>query len=816
MIRPLLLASLIAASLMLSGCKTSEEKAEAYYQSGLTYLEAGDAERALVEFRNVFKYNGFHKEARQTYAEILVSQGKTADAYGQYLRLIEQYPDTPDVRRTLAELAVELGNWDEVERHGRAAMALTPDDPALQPIRLALDYRTAVTRGDEAARDLVAAEALTLQKTHPGSLILHRIRIDRLISTGATALALTEVEAAIVLAPDRLNLQMLRYSLMLKLGQTKEVGVQLKKMVVLFPDNAEVRTALISWYMSQKDFDGAEAFLRKLATDAKGPPEPHLALVQLLQTARGRPAALSELDRLIAQSAGTSNAALFGAMRGSLIFDGGDHVTAITALETIVQSAEASDQTRKIKAILARMLDKSSAEDPARGPRARALIEEVLAEDKTNVDALKLRAAWAISEDRAGDAIVDLRAALDQAPRDAQVLTLMASAHERDGNSYLAGERLAMAVEVSGSAAAESLRYAQFLMQQGRPQAMETVLSDARRVSPNDPQILQALAQYYIGQGLWVRAEDLLSALGALPLNDQGRLSVQRLRAASLAGQNRIEESLAILQTGITPGTRTAATLALVQTQLRAGKPAEARAQLDKALAQTPQDPVLRLLLGNLEAAAGKTAEAEAIWTALIAENPTSEPPVRLLYGLYKTTNRPDAAVSLLDAALRVQPGSVTLRWIKAGTLEMAGDIDGAIGIYEALYQEDSSNMIIANNLASLLVSRTPDAQTLARAERISRRLREQTLPAYLDTFGWIALLNGKLEDALPALQAAAKGLPKDPLTQFHLAVAYDKSKQGPEARAQYQLVLDMAAQTPPLPQISEARAALERLKAAP
>ena len=816
MMRVFLLASLLTASLALSACKTSEEKAEDYYQSGLSYLAKGDADRALLEFRNTFKYNGFHKEARQSYADALVSQGKAAEAYGQYLRLIEQYPDTPTVRRTLAELAVELGNWDEVERHGRAALALTPDDANLQPIRLALDYRTAVTKRDEAARDAVADEALAMLKDHPGSLILRRIRIDRLISKGGPALALPEVDAAIALAPDRLDLQMMRFSLLMKLGRAAETGVQLKAMVAQFPDNTEVRGALISWYMSQKDFDGAEAFLRSLATDPKGPAEPYLALVQLLQTARGRPVALAELDRLITDSAGTPNAELFGTMRASLIFDEGDHATAITAVETILQGATASDQTRKIKAILARMLDKSRADDPAYAPRARILIEEVLAEDKTNVDGLKLRAAWAIAEDRSGDAIVDLRAALDQAPRDAQVLTLMASAHERDGDTNLVGERLAAAVEVSGAAAAESLRYAQFLMTQGRPQAMETVLTDARRVNPSNAQILQALAQYYIGQGLWGRAEEVLASMTALPLNEQGRMSVQRLRAASLAGQNRIDESLAILQEGISPGTRVAATLAIVQTHLRAGKPVEARRQLDKALAQSPKDPVLRLLLGNLEATAGKTAEAEAIWTTLMAEDPASEPPVRLLYGLYVTSNQPQKAAALLDSALAAQPGSVTLRWIRAGTLEKSGDIAGAIAIYETLYLENSSNMIVANNLASLLASGTPDAETLARAERISRRLREQTLPAYQDTYGWIALLNGDTAVALPALMKAAEGLPRDPLTQYHLGVAYERTGKRAEAQVQYQLALDLAGPDSPLPQIAEARAALDRLKAAP
>ena len=58
-----------ACPLTLSAAKAPRKRPNAYYQSGLTLLAAGDVDRALVEFRNVFKYNGFHKEARKIYAD---------------------------------------------------------------------------------------------------------------------------------------------------------------------------------------------------------------------------------------------------------------------------------------------------------------------------------------------------------------------------------------------------------------------------------------------------------------------------------------------------------------------------------------------------------------------------------------------------------------------------------------------------------------------------------------------------------------------------------------------------------------------------
>jgi len=97
-------AAALGALLFLSACQTAEERAEGYYQSALELLDSGDTERALVEFRNVFAHDGFHKDARTRYAATLYDMDRIDDAYGQYLRLVEQYPS----RGPLPETALPL------------------------------------------------------------------------------------------------------------------------------------------------------------------------------------------------------------------------------------------------------------------------------------------------------------------------------------------------------------------------------------------------------------------------------------------------------------------------------------------------------------------------------------------------------------------------------------------------------------------------------------------------------------------------------------------------------------------------------------
>lgn len=808
----LLILPLMIAAFSLSGCKSAKEKAEDYYQSGLSLLKQGDEDRAMVEFRNVFKYDGFHKEARKTYADVLRKEGNLEEAYSQYLRLIEQYPDTAEVRKILAEMAIDNSDWTEAERHGRAVIALTPDDPAVQAIGLALDYRAAILADDGAARTKIADQARVLLDKLPDSKILRRIVIDRLSSGPDPMKAMPEIDAALKADPKSLEFHMMKFRLLAKAEDAAGTGAELKLMVDLFPDVAQVKGALIGWYMVQKDYDGAEAFLRKQAGDPTGPTADHLALIQFLKTARGPDSARAELAALIKANAGTPNAELYTSLVASLDFEAGKKDEAIATLQAVVKAAKASDQTRNIKDALAGMLDQT-------GNRvgARALVEEVLAEDPTNVAALKLRAGWFIKDDKAGDAVVDLRAALDQSPRDPEIATLLAAAYERDGSLDLAGDQLAKAVEMSGAAAEESLRYARFLGAQGSTQVIETVLTNARQVSPHNPQVLRALAEYYIRNSQWPRAQEVVNALAALNL-PEAETGQHVLAAAILAGQNRLEESLSLLQQGVAGGDQSsAAVMAIVQAQIRAGKPAEARSYVNDLLAKSPKDHDLRVISASIDAVMGNADAAAATYRALIAEDPAAEQPVQLLYGLLSSSGKTEEATAVLEAGLAAQPKSFTLRWIKAGTLEAAGKIDDAIAIYDALYADDSSNTLVANNLASLIATYKDDDASLLRAETIARRLRGLSVPGYQDTFGWIAFRRGNMDEALSHLEPAAKGLPEDVLTQFHLGMLYDKLGRSADAVRQLELTLtlaDKAGLRDKLPQMKQAQEALARLKA--
>ena len=145
--------------------------------------------------------------------------------------------------------------------------------------------------------------------------------------------------------------------------------------------------------------------------------------------------------------------------------------------------------------------------------------------------------------------------------------------------------------------------------------------------------------------------------------------------------------------------------------------------------------------------------------------------------------------------------------------MEQDGDIDGAIDIYEKLYGQNSNNAVIANNLASMLSTYRDDPESLRRAATISRRLRGTTVPAFQDTYGWIAYRRGDLEEAISYLEPAAEALVSNPLVQYHLGMTYAALERTEEAKEKLTRALEIAGDSP-LPQFQTARDTLATLNA--
>ncbi len=809
-------AFLTLAISLVASCESSEERAEARFQSGMALLEEGDRERALIEFRNVFQLNGQHREAREVYARTLREMDQPREAFSQYLRLVEQFPDDLAGRLALAEMAIDSRDWEAARRHGEVAVELAGDDNSqVAIVEKALDYQQAVEAEDAGARREVHGAAVAQLEQQPDSRVLRSIAIDGYLRDGDDDGALDEIDAAIALNPGDLRNYQSKIAILAQREDEEALETELVALVERFPENEAVTQTLIQYYVSRDRLAEVEDILRGQITEGEPDDAARSGLIQFIVRTRGPEAALEAVDGFIEEG---TNDLLFRSMRATLRFDMGNQDEAIAELQEVIENAERDPETRQIEVGLAQLL---IAEGNEVG--ARRIVDRILEEDASMTGALKLRAQWLIADDKADEAINVLRTALDQAPEDHEIMLLMASAYERNGSHDLTGELLSLAVETSNRSPETSMTYARYLINDDNLLLAEDVLVTALRLRPGNLPVLQMLGDVYVQMQDWPRAAQVEATLRSLeddagsPDGADGEVEriANALKFKIIAGQEGQQDAVAFLEDLAAEGSgETAADIAVIRAHLVRGDFGAARDYLGQMREKAGDTRQVQFLSAAVDAAAGDLDAAEAQYRALLADDDDNPRLWLELIRLLSADGRPEDARVMLDRALDVTRAP-DLLWAKASALEADGDVEGAIEIYEELYKSNSANSIVANNLASLLSNYRENPEALERAYAIARRLRGSEIPPYADTYGWISYLRGDYEVAVEHLEVAAAGLASDPVVQYHLGKAYAAIGRSEDAIDRLTRTIEMSGDRN-APQVADAKAEIEKLETVP
>lgn len=798
---------LAAALLFLAACDSSEERAEKHFQSGLDLLENGDVPRALLEFRNTLALDSDHREARVTYARAARETGNIPEAYANFLRIAEEFPDDVEARLALSEIAIVAQNWDEAERHGAALLQADASVEGADIVDLALRFRTAALAEDAPQMRALTREAEVLAETNPNDQILVRILIEGYLADDRVDDAIRITDGILQTGTENPLFYRVMAELLILKEDAEGLEEHFRLMLRQFPDDDETKGNLLSLLVLEGRGAQAEQFLRDEIATAEDKVGAHVSLVALIRQLRGDGAALAEIDGALETY---ENAPLLTALKAGLIFDGGDRDQAIALMQSITEDREPSAQVDDFKITLAKMLI-ADGNDVG----ARQLVEAVLEHDRGHVEALKMRATWQIEGDETDEAVETLRSALDGDPDDAEAMTIMARAHDRNGDSQLAEDLLALAVEASGNAPAESLRFARIQIADERYSTAEEVLINALRRTPGQPELLAMLGQVYVATADWSRAEQVAATLRRQG-NDTTTLMADDLQLQIIAQREGRDQGVGFLEELVRSGPdRTAATVALIQARLQENRGSDALALAEELVANNPDAPSIKLVLGNTHLALGDPAAAEAVFREVVDQDAGNTLAVMQLLRTLAGQGRGDDAVAVLETGLAEAPENPDLLWAKASFLEQSNDIEGAIEIYEQLYAQNSDNQVVANNLTSLLVTYRDDDASLERAEAVGRRLRNTEIPPFQDTYGWLQYRQGNYAEALRYLEPAAAALSTDPIVQFHLAKTYLAIGRDADALAQFKAALAQAEADDPRAQMAEARAEVERLSAA-
>ena len=580
-----------------------------------------------------------------------------------------------------------------------------------------------------------------------------------------------------------LGIQLLRLKIFEQLGETREFELQLRQLTELHPKDGVFRKQLIKFYVDQHRMDDAEKEARALVQENPTNSEAELDLVRLLYAAKGPAAAR---DELVARIDAGGEVFPYQIALADFDFSQGKFAEAEQQIQSLVSQASSKENILAAQIKLAEMAFKRDKIDVA-----EATVSEILRKDSRNTNALKVRASIRIVRGQLDLAITDLQQALSDQPRSTQLILLLALAYERSGSMALADKQYADAVRISNFNSNVGLNYVNFLLRRGSVDRAEQFLVELSKRSPENLDVLSALAQVELGRGNWDGAQ---AAAESIRNTNSGRDIGDQFLGAALLGQNKYDESIAVFQSAVNAApSAVEPMISLVRALVRAQKTDKAITVLKSALEAHPDNVEAQVLMGSIQLANGARDQAMESFKLAIEKQPKSVLGYQALANLYGGEKKFDEALAVIRSGLQMQPDSVTLRLAMAEVLEQTHQYEAAINEYELILQRQPGLMVAANNLASLLSDHRNDKASLERAQTLAASLRETQVPQFKDTLGWISYRREDYVNAVSLLEKAVVALPNLPLVRYHLAMSYVAVGQTAKASEQLKVALSLA-----------------------
>ena len=742
-------------ALQLAGCGSPESKAQKFYDDGMKFLAEKNYQIASIEFRNAVKNKKDMLPAWQGLAQTEEAL-KNWDGLVSVLRtIIELDPKDDATRLKLARLLVAGGAVDQALKLANDVSDPNNSNASLLALKAAIYFR--LKDEDTATQD--ANAALKIEPNNIDAIIvLSSIRLNQNNSQGALQL----LSGDAVKGADDIRIQLLKLDIYQKLKDYAQLEIVLKSLAARLPQDDAFGKQLANLYIFEHRPDDAEKQLREYATANPSKSEAGLDVAKFLLATKGPSAAQQELEARI--NAG-GDVLPYQLALAELEFGQGKVDESFSLLKKLSESPNAAD------AVKANVLTAQLTVRQNNPEAAEKIVNEVLAKDSRNDDALRIRALIRLNRGQFDGAISDLREALNDQPRATDLMMMLATAYERSGSIELADKEYTEATKASRFDPKIGLAYVSFLQRHGGSDRSYDFLSELANRQPNSVPVLAGLAQMKLQHQDWAGAEDVAQQIKRIGANEA---VADEILGAALNGEHKYDASIAAFQSAVSAAPSAARPMfSLVGAMINAKKTDQAVAFLQSVLKDNPNNADAYVLLGNVQAMNNQPDQAEANFKAAIQRQPNNDIGYRALIDLYLREKKMDSALDSAQAAIKAIPNSLTLRLTKAGILERKGDYDGAISEYEDLLKQQPGATVIANNLASLLADQRTDKASLDRAQALIAELRNSPIPQFKDTIGWVTYRQGNSKAAVSLLEDAVKAMPSNALVHYHLGMSY-------------------------------------------
>jgi tetratricopeptide (TPR) repeat protein len=750
-----LLLGAVVVLLLLSGCSSSEERQAKYFARAQELMAEGDYAKAKLEVRNVLQINENHVQARYLWALLLEREQNYRQMFANLQLAVDLDPDYIDARVKLGQTYYRAQQYERAMEQAEAVLELEPESPDGLTLYGSVLYR----RGDNDGAVEAANRALVAAPGHVGAISI----ITEVYKQSEPQRALAVIGDGIQQQSRDATLKMLEISVYKAQGEDESVIQGYRSLMQDYPENLFYHYQLVTFLEERERIEEAEGILRDIVKTKPDNTQLKLWLAEFLANQRNLQVAESTVKEFIEREPGLFELRFaLGKIYESL---GNFEDARLVYDEVISLDVDGADS------LLARNRKIAMLMRDFRVDEAETMVEEVLAIEAENTNALITKARILVGRAEYQEAVALLRTVTKNEPDNVLAWVRLGEANALRGATDLAVDnyKSALALRPAQVAALQPL-YA-LLSARGDSESAREYINAAAAAAPTSV----AIKELAFKAALSAKDYDTANLICEWFANHDGADGAEYQFALIALSQNDIGQARKYLIPMVNDGNASWAVVRdLINTYTSLPEQGSALSLLADARETNPENPFIVAGQAVLIAKQGDLDRAEQLYqeSMKIRTNLTA---LEGLVSIAFSRQQPERAVELVRAAEPTFADSPQFLLTKAQTYEEAGYTGEAVTTYERFLMLRPSSMIAANNLAMLLLtSPTGSKQDKLSALPLTDRFIGSNNASFLDTRGRALLEADNYAEAVATFSKAVSIGGNDVVDQMLMAKAQE------------------------------------------
>jgi tetratricopeptide (TPR) repeat protein len=757
------LTLVLCSVLLLPACSTPEETAQQHIQTGRTYMEKGDLDNALLEFKSA-NLDGRHAEAY--YGMALVDEKhNNLPAMRENLRSCLQVDDGMVLAKLkLAQVELGFGNLAEAMKQVDSVLVGHSDNIVAQLLKAAVYLK----QGQYPEAAVMLDAVLSLQPDNAEALTTkaeYFIRIHKLDQALATS------DMALAKNPDYRPLYPVRISIHTGLNDTVAVIADFKELIRLTPDNETYKLRLAAIYALSHNIPDAEALLRDLIKRSPDKVDNKLLLLQFLAThAPNR--VTDEYDRWLNDQPPANPLLPVETRTGQLLelskwMIANDLIEpAITGLNQIVTNEKDMQLNLTAQLILAEIAVKKN-----QYADAETAVDSILKQNSDFIEASFFKASLYLNQNRSDDTIKLLNGLVWSKDQSGDLYAYLGLAYFQKHDLQQVDINFKKALELNAANQLAFLPVYNHYLQNKQPELASQMLNKALKLKPHQDWLLSAKAEREIREKNWAEAQNTVQMLSMF---SKDVLTTGYLQANILQGSGQFAGAIVIYQKllALAPNHKVA--------MINLARCYEALKARDQAIAffaglheKQPDNLAVVSVLGDLYVADKDLGKLKGLFHKQLKRTPKA---VSLYIYLAQIAalehKKPEEVKEILVNGLANNRDDPALSVALASWFQNSGDTGHARSIYEQMSEKHQDSEIVSNNLANILLD-SAAASDISKGQALAQKFKDSDNIDYLDTYAWSQVKAGQTAKAVQLLIAVVGKAPQMADARYHLGVAY-------------------------------------------